>query len=64
MFDAIMKYLNEELFVDLVVKSLNKREELLSQHDSFLASRCNIFVGGDKLLKQFDKQLAQGDLLL
>ena len=61
MFDAIMKHLNEVLLVDLVVKSLSKREELLAQHDAFLASRCNIFVGGEKLMKQFDKQLAQGE---
>ena len=64
MFNAIMKYLNEVLLVDLVVKSLSKREELLAQHDAFLASRCNIFVGGEQLMKQFDKQLAQGKLLL
>ena len=64
MFDAIMKYLNDVLLLDLVVKSLSKREELLAQHDAFLASRCNIFVGGEQLMKQFDKQLAQGKLLL
>ena len=57
-----MKYLNDVLFVDLVVKSVSHREELLSQHDSFLASRCNIFVGGEKFLQQFDKQLAQGSM--
>ena len=55
-----MKYLKEDLLVDLVMKKPSKREELLSQHDSFLASRCNIFVGGDKYLQQLEKQLAQG----
>lgn len=64
MFEAIMKYLKETVFVDLVVESWSKREELSSQHDAFLASRCNIFVGGEKLLHQFDKQLAQGTVIL
>ena len=60
MFKTIMKYLKENLLVDLVVKEQTKREEILAQHDSFLASRCNIFVGGNKYITQMEKQLAQG----
>ena len=55
-----MSYLKDTLLADYKNKKLTLREELLSEHDAFLSSRCNIFVHGEAHLQQLNKHLQSG----
>lgn len=60
MFTIIMDYLEGTLLSDIQYKKPSRQEELLSQHDAFLASRCNIYVHGEQYLKQLNTILLSG----
>jgi hypothetical protein len=60
MYDTIMSYLKDTLLADFSAEKLSLREELLSEHQAFLSSRCNIFVHGEIYLQQLNKHLLSG----
>lgn len=62
MYDTIMVYLKDTLLVEYAEQKKHIREDLLSQHDAFLASRCNVFVHGETYMQQLNKQLLSGNL--
>ncbi|WAR02757.1 Y7407-like protein, partial [Mya arenaria] len=58
MYETIMSYLKTVLFADLSSHQKSPREEVLSQHDAFLASRCNIYVHGEQYQDILNKQVS------
>ncbi|KAL4238737.1 hypothetical protein ACF0H5_003444 [Mactra antiquata] len=58
MYDTIMSYLKDTLLVNYSTQQLSIRAELKLQHDAFLASRDDIYIGGEMYLQQLNDELS------
>ena len=64
MYETIMRHLTDVLLPDLQLTVNTQQDELLNQHNVFMASRCNIYVHRDAYLPLLNKQLMTGRCII